>query len=107
MGLFHKTLKDVEKEFNKGNYKAALKIIEQHINKEHSLRGTFANLNEFNARFTGELVMLEGALIDIIKEKPSKINQQDFKNSLKGARGYINEMIPYAENFLKLCKEEE
>ena len=51
--------------------------------------------------------MLEGALVDIIKEKPSKINQQDFKNALKNAERYIYEMIPHAEQFLKLCKEEE
>lgn len=107
MGLFHKTLKDVEKKYSKGDYKNALKIIEQHINKEHSLRGTFSALNEFYARFSGELELLEGALKNTINHGSSNVHQQDFKNALKGAEDYINEMISYAEKFLKLCAREE
>lgn len=84
-----------------------MKIIEQHINKEHSLRGTFSALNEFYARFTGQLELLEGALKNIINHKSSNVFQQDFKNALKGAEENINEMISYAEKFLKLCEKEE
>ena len=107
MGLFHKTLKDVEKEFNNGNYKAALKIIKKHIDKEHSLRGTFAALNEFYARFTGQLELVENALKTIIKGGPSKITQEDFRKPLKNAEGFIEEMITYTEDFLELCEEEK
>jgi len=107
MSLFHKTLKDVEKEFNTGDYKAALKIIEQHINKEHSLRGTFSSLNDSYARFTRELELLEGALINVIKEKPSAAYQDDFKNALKGAESHIDMMLFYAEMFLDLCRKEK
>lgn len=107
MGLFHKTLKNAENKFSKGNYKAALKIIEKHINEEHSLRGTFANLNEYYSKFSGRLEQVEAALIAIIQDGYSKVYQQDFKSALDAAEKLISEMELHAQLFLKLCREEE
>ena len=106
MGVFHKTLDDVEKEYHKRNYKKALAIVEQHINNEHSVRGAFAIVNEMFVRFSSQLEFIEGNLKSIISNDHT-VHHEGFENSLKEAKNVLRELLEHTKDFYDLCEDEK